>query len=406
MVEVLDGGLANGELGVVMAPTGGGKSFFLVNLGYGALAAGKNVIHYSFELSETHVGNRYDSRITGIPTKELRNRMTEAENELETFLNKTGMPAACTLLGLSALDQTHTQYTGMLGMHGNYAPNKLTNEADLIFAVGMRFDDRVTGDLSRYAIKAKVVHLDIDPSEIDKNVPADVALIGDAKATLAEINKLVNKNTHNKWLESFNTLKSEEYKTVIDNDGVYRKTGQARIFISEADAIKAVKDTGPNKIKSGDIMVLMCGGPKGTGMQEVAQITIALKYLSYGKEVALITDGRFSGLSTGACIGHIGPEALDGGPIGKLLENDLIEIIIDTLNLEGSINLVGQNNQNFGVSWGNKELKKRDQRKDLKPQDGIPEDTILWAHLQSLSGGPWNGCVYDSESIRLKSQIK
>ena len=144
--------------------------------------------------------------------------LSEAENELETFLNKTGMPAACTLLGLSALDQTHTQYTGMLGMHGNYAPNKLTNEADLIFAVGMRFDDRVTGDLSRYAIKAKVVHLDIDPSEIDKNVPADVALIGDAKATLAEINKLVNKNTHNKWLESFNTLKSEEYKTVIDND--------------------------------------------------------------------------------------------------------------------------------------------------------------------------------------------
>ena len=153
-------------------------------------------------------------------------------------------------------------------------------------------------------------------------------------------------------------------------------------------------------------MVLMCGGPKGTGMQEVAQITIALKYLSYGKEVALITDGRFSGLSTGACIGHIGPEALDGGPIGKLLENDLIEIIIDTLNLEGSINLVGQNNQNFGVSWGNQELKKRDQRKDLKPQDGIPEDTIFWAHLQSLSGGSWNGCVYDSESIRLKSQIK
>ena len=195
-------------------------------------------------------------------------------------------------------------------------------------------------------------------------------------------------------------------KTVIDNDGVYRKIGPTRIFISEADAIKAIKDTGPNKIKSGDIMVLICGGPKGTGMQEVAQITIALKYLSYGKEVALITDGRFSGVSTGACIGHIGPEALDGGAIGKLLENDLIEIIIDTLNLEGSINLVGQNNQNLGISWGNEELKKRDLRKDLKPQDGIPEDTVLWAHLQSLSGGPWNGCVYDSESIRLKSQIK
>lgn len=144
--------------------------------------------------------------------------LSGAEKELETFLNQTGMPAACTLLGLSALKQNHPQYTGMLGMHGNYAPNKLTNEADLIFAVGMRFDDRVTGDLSRYAIKAKVVHLDIDPAEIDKNVPTDVALIGDAKATLKEINKLVNKNKHDNWLNKFNTLRTEEYKAVIEND--------------------------------------------------------------------------------------------------------------------------------------------------------------------------------------------
>jgi putative YjhG/YagF family dehydratase len=193
-------------------------------------------------------------------------------------------------------------------------------------------------------------------------------------------------------------------KSVIDEDGVYRKTGPARIFISESDAINAVKDTGPDKINAGDIMVIACGGPKGSGMQEVAQITIALKYLSYGKDVALITDGRFSGVSTGACIGHIGPEALDGGPIGKLLENDLIEIIIDTINLEGSINLVGKNNQYSGIEWGDGELQKRNQREDLKPQEGMPEDTILWAHLQSLSGGPWNGCVYDFESIKLKSK--
>ena len=126
--------------------------------------------------------------------------------------------------------------------------------------------------------------------------------------------------------------------------------------------------------------------------------------MSYGKDVALITDGRFSGVSTGACIGHIGPEALDGGPIGKLLENDLIEIIIDTINLEGSINLVGKNNQYSGIEWGDGELQKRNQREDLKPQEGMPEDTILWAHLQSLSGGPWNGCVYDFESIKLKSK--
>jgi dihydroxyacid dehydratase/phosphogluconate dehydratase len=151
-------------------------------------------------------------------------------------------------------------------------------------------------------------------------------------------------------------------------------------------------------------MVIACGGPKGSGMQEVAQITIALKYLSYGKDVALITDGRFSGVSTGACIGHIGPEALDGGPIGKLLENDLIEIIIDTVNLEGSINLVGREGKNMGSQWGDNELQTRDQRKDLKPQEGMPEDTILWAHLQSLSGGPWKGCVYDFESIKQNSK--
>ncbi|MBH59989.1 MAG: YjhG/YagF family D-xylonate dehydratase [Dehalococcoidia bacterium] len=192
-------------------------------------------------------------------------------------------------------------------------------------------------------------------------------------------------------------------KTVIDEDGVYRKIGPARIFISEADAIKAVKDKGPNKIKAGDIMVIVCGGPKGTGMQEVAQITIALKYLPYGKEVALITDGRFSGVSTGACIGHIGPEALDGGPIGKLKENDLIEINIDTINLEGSLNLIGENEENKGIDWGSQQLKNRKVRNDLKPQDGIPEDTILWAHLQSLSGGAWNGCVYDYELIKKKS---
>ena len=100
-------------------------------------------------------------------------------------------------------------------------------------------------------------------------------------------------------------------------------------------------------------MVIVCGGPKGTGMQEVAQITIALKYLPYGKEVALITDGRFSGVSTGACIGHIGPEALDGGPIGKLKENDMIEINIDTINLEGSLDLIGENEENKGIDWGN-----------------------------------------------------
>ncbi len=151
--------------------------------------------------------------------------LSGAESELEIFLNRTGMPAACTLLGLSALRYDHPQYTGMLGMHGNYAPNKLTNQADLIFAIGMRFDDRVTGDLSRYAKNAKIVHLDIDPSEIDKNVKTDVALIGDAKAILTTLIKKSNKNQHKKWLEQFRQLQLTEYQRVIQED-LFPRTDQ------------------------------------------------------------------------------------------------------------------------------------------------------------------------------------
>ena len=146
-------------------------------------------------------------------------------------------------------------------------------------------------------------------------------------------------------------------------------------------------------------MVLKGGGPMGTGMEEVYQITAALKHLSYGKEIALITDARFSGVSTGACIGHVGPEALAGGPIGRIEEGDLIEIIIDGERLEGSINLVGDHSGNHGKTWGTKTLSERKDSESLTPHPKIPDDSRLWASLQDVSGGTWGGCVFDVDQI-------
>jgi len=188
--------------------------------------------------------------------------------------------------------------------------------------------------------------------------------------------------------------------SVVDGDGVYRNTGPARVFSSENDAIRAIKSNDDSvKIKTGDIMVVKCGGPQGTGMEELYQITAALKHLSYGKNVALITDARFSGVSTGACIGHVGPEALAGGPIGKLKDGDQIEIIVDRVNLSGSINLVGESGNLMGSDWGDKELVERPMPEDLSPHPKLPEDTRLWAALQSASGGTWGGCVFDVDDI-------
>jgi len=188
--------------------------------------------------------------------------------------------------------------------------------------------------------------------------------------------------------------------TVVDDDGVYRNTGTARIFRSEREAIRSIKSKNEKqKISAGDIMVVTCGGPMGTGMEEVFQLTVALKHLSYGKHVALITDARFSGVSTGACIGHVGPEALAGGPIGKIKEGDLITIEINTVKLSGSINLVWENSIEHGIDWGSKQLETRQIPKDLKPHPELPDDSKLWAALQSASGGTWGGCVFDVESI-------
>ncbi len=188
--------------------------------------------------------------------------------------------------------------------------------------------------------------------------------------------------------------------TVVDDDGVYRKVGRARVFRSERDAVRAIKSQDDAvKIQAGDILVMTCGGPMGTGMEEVYQITAALKHLSYGKHVALITDARFSGVSTGACIGHVGPEALAGGPIGKVREGDEIEIVVDQINLEGTINLVGTDGANNGASWGDAELANRPTPNDLAPHPDLPDDSRLWAALQNASGGTWGGCVFDVDAI-------
>ncbi|WP_164109336.1 MULTISPECIES: biosynthetic-type acetolactate synthase large subunit [Sphingobacterium] len=142
----------------------------------------------------------------------------KAEQEFKTFIEKGGFPSATTVMGLSALETDHPLHVGMLGMHGNYAPNVMTNECDVIIAVGMRFDDRVTGRLDKYAKQAKVVHLDIDPAEIDKNVKATVPVWGDCKETLPLLTELINKGDHAAWLQQFRELEKEEIKEVIQDE--------------------------------------------------------------------------------------------------------------------------------------------------------------------------------------------
>jgi len=141
-----------------------------------------------------------------------------AEDELIKFVEKSGIPAAWTILGASAIPTSHPLNVGMLGMHGNYAPNVLTNECDVLIAIGMRFDDRVTGDVNRYAKQAKIIHFEIDPAEVNKNIKVDIAVLGDAKKSLKEISKITNKKTHKKWLNEFKKLYKIEYEKVIHND--------------------------------------------------------------------------------------------------------------------------------------------------------------------------------------------
>jgi len=188
---------------------------------------------------------------------------------------------------------------------------------------------------------------------------------------------------------------------VLDADGIYRKTGPARVFVREADAVAAVKGTTNRPIQPGDVIVLICRGPMGTGMEETYQVTSALKYLSFGHEVALVTDARFSGVSTGACIGMVGPEALAGGPVGKVRDGDRIRIIVDPVKLEGSVDFIGDGQGEYTPEQGAAVLANRPPRDDLSPDPLLPPETQLWAQLQLAGGGTWGGCVYDVERISL-----
>ena len=171
----------------------------------------------------------------------------------------------------------------------------------------------------------------------------------------------------------------------LDAQGRFFHEGPARVFPTEREAIAAVKE---HRVAAGDILVVIGLGPVGSGMPETYQLTSALKYLSFGKTISLITDGRFSGVSTGACIGHISPEAWAGGPIGKLRDGDSVRIEIDTRRLVGSVNYVGPD-----------DLGARALFPGLVADERVPADTRLWAALQNVSGGTWGGCVYDLESI-------
>jgi putative YjhG/YagF family dehydratase len=180
---------------------------------------------------------------------------------------------------------------------------------------------------------------------------------------------------------------------VIGPDGVYSITGPAKVFLTEPAAIEAIKN---GAIRQGDVLVLACRGPLGAGMEETYQLTAALKHLSFGKHVALLTDARFSGVSTGACIGHVSPEALAGGPIGKLRDGDVIRIMVDRVKLEGSVDLLGEDGQ---PESGTRILEARQPRPDLAADRNLPDDTRLWAALQDVSGGTWGGCVFDVDTI-------
>ncbi len=206
--------------------------------------------------------------------------LSEAEGAFKAFVEKSGIPAAWTILGASALPTSHPLNVGMLGMHGNYAPNKLTNECDLLIAIGMRFDDRVTGDLSKYAIQAKVVHFEIDPAEIDKNVKTDVAVLGDAKASLTSILPLINENSHTDWHQEFKDLYAIEYEKVIKDDLYPTKEG-----LTMGEVIHQI-----NMHSNGDAAIVT-----DVGQHQM----IACRYAEFNKTKSNITSGGLGTMGFG-----------------------------------------------------------------------------------------------------------
>lgn len=194
-------------------------------------------------------------------------------------------------------------------------------------------------------------------------------------------------------------VKATSIDRSVMEGGVYRHEGPARVFTSEREAMRALKGQGERKLAAGDVLVLAGCGPAGTGMEETYQLTSTLKQVPWGKHVPLLTDARFSGVSTGACIGHIGPEALAGGPLGKVRDDDWIEVRVEPSRAAGSVDLTGHGPNRYDAEWGAAELARRPLRDDLAEAAGLPDATRVWAALQNLSGGAWGGCVYDTEAI-------
>jgi len=207
--------------------------------------------------------------------------LSQAEKEFKAFIEKAGIPSAWTIMGLSALDTDHDLNVGMLGMHGNYAPNKLTNECDVLIAVGMRFDDRVTGDLSKYAKQAKVIHIEIDAAEIDKNVKADVAVLGDAKEVLTKLTPLVDQKSHKEWLDRFKAFEKEEYDQVIKEE-----LNPSKDILSMGEVISQI-----NELSNGDNIIVT-----DVGQHQM----VTCRYANFKQSKSMITSG---GLGTmGFCL--------------------------------------------------------------------------------------------------------
>ena len=209
-----------------------------------------------------------------------------AENEFKAFIEKGGFPAAWTILGMSAIPTDHPQAVGMLGMHGNYAPNVFTNECDVLIAIGMRFDDRVTGRLDKYAKQAKIIHLDIDPSEIDKNVKTEISIWGDCKETLPLLTKLIEEKQHTEWLNEFRKLEAKEVEVVI-NDELNPTTEK----LTMGEVIKTI-----NEITKGDAILVT-----DVGQHQM----ITCRYAKYSKSRSNITSGGLGtmGFALPAAIG-------------------------------------------------------------------------------------------------------
>ncbi|WP_195663648.1 biosynthetic-type acetolactate synthase large subunit [Bacteroides congonensis] len=203
-----------------------------------------------------------------------------AQSELRAFIEKADMPAGCTLLGLSALPTEHPLNKGMLGMHGNLGPNINTNKCDVLIAVGMRFDDRVTGNLATYAKQAKVIHFDIDPAEVNKNVKVDIAVLGDCKHTLASVTELLKKNTHTEWIDSF-----KEYEKVEEEKVIRPELHPATDSLSMGEVARAVSDATRHEA----VLVTDVGQNQ----------MISARYFKYSKERSIITSGGLGTMGFG-----------------------------------------------------------------------------------------------------------